>query len=59
MAQEQAGVGETDLAPEVGEPSGLMQLDQPGQEQTAEESAQHTHRQKEGRTGGYSALPVE
>ena len=34
---------------EEGEPAGLMQRDQPGKEQPAEQLAEHAHRQKEGR----------
>ena len=36
-----------------------MEFDQPGEEQAAEEHAQHPHRQQEGRTRGYPAPPVE
>ena len=36
-----------------------MELDQPGEEQAAEERAQHPHRQEEGRTRRYPAPPVE
>jgi len=35
-----------------------MELDQPGEEQTAEERAQHTYWQKEGRARGYPALAI-
>jgi hypothetical protein len=59
VTQEEAVVGETGLGAEEGKSSGPMELDQPGQEQAAEECAQHSHRQQEGRTGRYPALPVE
>jgi hypothetical protein len=36
-----------------------VELDQPGEEQAAEERAQHPHRQQEGRTRRYPALPIE
>ena len=59
MTQEEAAVGETGLGAEEGKSSRLMELDQPGEEQAAEERAQHPHRQQEGRTRRYPAPPVE
>ena len=44
---------------EEGEPAGVMERDQPGEEQAAEQLAQHAHRQEEGRARRYPALPVE
>ena len=57
--QERAVVGETGLGAEEGKSPRLMELDQPSEEQAAEEHAQHPHRQKEGRAGRYPALAVE
>ena len=48
MAKEAASFGETSLGAEEDELSGVMQRYQPGQEQAAEERAQHPHRQEEG-----------
>ena len=42
-----------------GKSSGAMELGQPGEEQAAEERAQHPHRQQEGRTRKYPAPAVE
>ena len=58
MTQEQAAVGETGLGAEEGKSPRLVQFDQPGEEQAAKERAQHPHRQQEGRTRRYPALPV-
>ena len=58
MAQEAARVGEIGLFAEEGELAGLVQRDQPGQEQPAEESAQHPHRQEEGGTRRYPPPPI-
>jgi hypothetical protein len=57
--QEQAAVGETCLGAEEGKSPSLIEFDQLGEEQAAEERAQHPHWQEEGRTGRYPALPVE
>ena len=43
------------MRPEEGEPAGIMQRDQPGEEQPAEQLAQHPHRQEEGRARRYPA----
>jgi len=59
VAQEQAPIGEIDQMAEEGQLPGLVELDQPGDEQAAEERAQHPHRQQEGRAGRDPALPVE
>ena len=59
MAQEEAAVGETGLRAEERKSSRLMEFEQPGEEQAAEERAQHPHRQEEGRTRRYPAPPVE
>src|ERR1700693_625554 len=59
VTKEQAAVGKTGLGAEEGKSSGRVELDQPGEEQAAEEHAQHPHRQEEGRTGRYPAPPVE
>jgi hypothetical protein len=59
MAQEEAAIGQTRLGAEEGKSSRLMEFDQPGEEQAAEEHAQHPHRQEEGRTRRYPAPPVE
>ena len=59
VTQENSVVGETSLGAEEGELPGRMELDQPGEEQAAEQLAQHAHRQEEGRTGRYPAPPVE
>jgi hypothetical protein len=58
VTQEKAVVGETGLVAEEGKSSDPVELDQPGEEQTAEEPAQYPHRQQEGRTGRYPALPI-
>jgi hypothetical protein len=50
MAQEAARVGQIGLGAEEDELAGLVQRDQSGEEQAAEERAQHPHRQQEGRT---------
>ena len=49
----------TGLGAEEGKSSGRVELDQPGEEQAAEEHAQHPHRQEEGWTRRYPAPPVE
>src|ERR1700733_14396301 len=59
VTQEQAAVGETRLGAEEGKSPGRVELDQPGEEQAPEERAQHPHRQQEGRTRRYPALPIE
>src|ERR1700692_571970 len=59
MTQEKTVIGETGLGAEEGKLSGPMELDQPGEEQAAEERAQHPHRQEEGRTRRYPPSPVE
>ena len=57
MREEGAAVSERRKRSEEGEPPGVVQLEQPGQEQAAEQLAQHPHRQEEGGTRGYpSAL---
>jgi len=58
VPQEQAAVGESGQGPQAGQPPGLVEFEQPAEEQTAKERAQHPHRQEEGRTGGYPALPI-
>src|SRR5277367_178108 len=52
-------VGETCLGAEEGKSPSLIEFDQLGEEQAAEERAQHPHWQEEGRTRRYPALPVE
>ena len=47
MAQERTSVGEMSHGAEEGEPAGLVQSRQPGQEQAAEQRAEHAHRQQE------------
>jgi hypothetical protein len=59
VTQETAVVGETGLGAEEGKSSGPMELGQPGEEQAAEERAQHPHRLQEGRTRRYPAPAVE
>ena len=48
MAQEAAPIDEVGMSPEESELPCLVQLDQPGQEQAAEELAQHADREQEG-----------
>jgi len=59
VTQETAAVGETGLGAEEDKFSGPVKLDQAGEEQAAEERAQHPHRQQEGRTGRDPAPAVE
>ena len=59
VTQKNATVGETSLGAEEAKSSGRVELDQPGEEQAAEEHAQHPHRQEEGWTRRYPAPPVE
>lgn len=49
MTQEGASVGQVRHRSEEGEPTGVVQRDQPGQEQTAEQLAQYSDWEKEGR----------
>ena len=50
---------QTGVVTEEGEAAGGMELDQPGQEQAAEQFAQDTDRQEESRPGRYPALSIE
>ena len=59
MAQEGAAVGEVRHAAEEAEPPGIVQRHQPGEEQAAEQLAQHAHRQEERRARRYPAAAVE
>ena len=59
MTQEGAAVGQVRHRSEEGEPTGVVQRDQPGQEQPAEQLAEHADREEEGRARRYPALPVE
>lgn len=44
VAQESAAIGELRQSAEEGEPASIVELDQPGQEQAAEQLAEHAHR---------------
>ena len=59
MAQQRTAVGQLRQLTEEGELAGIVKRQQPGQEQTAEQSAQHAHRQEEGRAGRYPSVPVQ
>lgn len=58
MAQERATIGEMSELTEEGELAGIVERQQPGEEQAAEQGAQHAHRQEESRTGGYPSVPI-
>ena len=49
MAQEGASLGEVGDRPEESEPSGIVQRDQPGEEQPTKQLAEHANREQEGR----------
>ena len=49
MAQEEAAIGQTRLGAEEGKSSRLMEFDQPGEEQAAEQLAEHPNRKEESR----------
>ena len=55
MTQECPAVAQVGHRSEEGEPSGVVQRDQSGQEQTAEQLAQYSDREKEGRPRRYPA----
>ena len=59
MTQEGPPLGEMRHRSEEGEPARIVERDQPGEEQAAEQLAEHPHRQEEGRARRYPALPVE
>ena len=48
MTQERTPVGEVGEAAVEAQPSAVVQRRQPGEEQAAEQLAEHAHRQKEG-----------
>ena len=56
VAQEGPPVGEWCEVAEEGEPAGVVECDQPGEEQAAEQLAEHAHRQEERRPRRYPAL---
>ena len=58
ITQKGPAIGETGLAAEEDELARAMQLDQSGQEQPAEELAQHPDRQEESRTRGNPARTI-
>ena len=58
MAQEGPAVGEVRHRSEEGEPTGVVQRDQPGEEQPAEQLAEHPHRKQEGRARRYPSASV-
>jgi hypothetical protein len=58
VAQECAPIGEMSELTEEGELAGIVERQQPGEEQAAEQGAQHAHRQEESRTGGYPSVPI-
>lgn len=58
MTQEGAAVCERREWPEEGEPTGIMQSVQPGQEQSSEQPAQHPYRKQEGLPRRDPMLPV-
>jgi hypothetical protein len=53
VAQKGPLVGEVRDRPEEAEPSGIVQRDQPGEEQASEQLAEYAHREKEGRPRRY------
>ena len=55
MTQEGPTVGQVRRRSEEGEPAGVVQRDQPGQEQTAEQLAQYFDWEEEGRPRRYPA----
>src|SRR5271166_5050542 len=59
VTQKNPTISESSLGAEEGKLAGGVELDQPGEEQAAEEHAQYPHWQEEGRTGRYPAPPVE
>ena len=59
MAQERASLGEVGQRSEEREPAGVVQRDQPGEEQVAEQLAEHAHRQEKPRPRGYPAHMIE
>ncbi|MEA2961467.1 MAG: hypothetical protein QOI46_1565 [Alphaproteobacteria bacterium] len=59
VAQEDAPVSERCEAAEEGKLACVVECDQPGQEQTAEQLAEDAHRQEERRSRGDPALPIE
>ena len=59
VTQKNSTISETSLVAEEGKSSGCVELDQPDEEQAAEEHAQHPHWQEEGRTRRYPAQPVK
>jgi hypothetical protein len=59
VTQETAAIGETGLGAEKASRPARWKLGQPGEEQAAEERAQHPHRLQEGRTRRYPAPAVE
>ena len=59
VAQEGPPVGEWGEAAEEGKPAGVVEGDQAGEEQAAEQLAQDAHRQEERRSRGDPALPIE
>ena len=59
MAQEGLPPGEWCEAPEEGKPAGIVECDQSGEEQAAEQLAQHAHRQEKCRPRRYPTLSIE
>ena len=59
VAQQRAPVSKRCQLAEEGELTGIVQRQQPGEEQAAEECTQHSHRKEESRAGGYPSLPVQ
>jgi hypothetical protein len=59
VAQEGAPVSEWRAVTEEGKPAGVMERDQSGEEQAAEQLAQDAHRQEERRLRGDPALPTK
>ena len=59
VAQEGPSVSEWREAAEEGKPAGVVECDQPGEEQAAEQLAQDTHRQEERRSRRDPALSIE
>ncbi len=58
VTRKNSTITEISLGAEEGKSSGCVELDQPGEEQAAEEHAQHPHRQEEGRTDDIHCCPL-
>ena len=58
MAQEGPPLGKVCHGPEEAEPPGVVQSEQPGEEEPSEQLAKHAHRKQEGRTRRYPSASV-